>query len=189
MFITVKWVEWLLHKNWIAPLWEGIEWKKVTSTEECGKYFKIGSRNRVTESTLMNATSSRSHAILITKIEKSFILTKEQIQKITKTSTEQIKKERVMTVSSLYLVDLAGSERVNKTMAAEMRLEEAKKINYSLLVLGNCIQALSETKNKKPYVAYRDSKLTRILQESLGGNFKTSLIVTCSPHSFHICKH
>ena len=65
-----------------------------------------------------------------------------------------------------------------------MRLEEAKKINFSLLVLGNCIQALSDAKNS--HVNYRDSKLTRLLQESLGGNAKTSLIVTISPSFYNI---
>lgn len=80
--------------------------------------------------------------------------------------------------SQLFLVDLAGSERVKKSKAQALRLEEAKKINSSLLILGNCIQALSE---KNSFIPYRDSKLTRILQESLGGNAKTSLIVTVSP--------
>jgi hypothetical protein len=64
-----------------------------------------------------------------------------------------------------------------------MRLEEAKKINYSLLVLGNCIQSLTDNKNS--HVSYRDSKLTRLLQESLGGNAKTSLIVTISPSNYN----
>ena len=162
---------------------EGVQWVKINNTTEAAQIFHIGEKNRVSASTLMNAHSSRSHAILIAKIEKSFVLSKEKIMELSKESNEKIKKERVMTNSSLYLVDLAGSERVKKTKASNMRLEEAKKINYSLLILGNCIQALSE--NKQNYICYRDSKLTRLLQESLGGNAKTSLIVTVSPSGYN----
>ena len=79
----------------------------------------------------------------------------------------------------LNLVDLAGSERVSKSMAQGPALEEAKKINFSLSMLGKVINSL--TKNS-PHIPYRDSKLTRLLKESLGGNNKTSLIVACSMH-------
>ena len=162
---------------------EGVQWMKVRTTNECAQIFHYGEKNRVTESTKMNSHSSRSHAILIVQIEKNIMLSKEKINELSKESNEKIKSERVMTKSNLYLVDLAGSERVKKTKAENMRLEEAKKINYSLLVLGNCIQSLTE---KNPsYIAYRDSKLTRLLQESLGGNAKTSLIVTISPSGYN----
>jgi len=89
----------------------------------------------------------------------------------------------IVNKSQLFLVDLAGSERIKKSKAKAIRLEEAKKINASLLILGNCIQALSE---KNSFIPYRDSKLTRILQESLGGNAKTGLIVTVSPSNYHV---
>ena len=79
----------------------------------------------------------------------------------------------------LNLVDLAGSEKVGKTGAKGQTLEEAKKINQSLSALGQVIKSLAD---QKKHVPYRDSKLTRILQEALGGNSKTSLIVACSPH-------
>ena len=148
---------------------EGVEWLKVKSTHDCEEAFKRGEKNRVTAFTKMNAHSSRSHAILIAKIEKSFSTDNDQ--------------QHIMNKSYLYLVDLAGSERVNKTNSKKMRLEEAKKINYSLLVLGNCIQSLTDLKSG--HVSYRDSKLTRLLQESLGGNSKTSLIVTISPSSYN----
>ena len=162
---------------------EGVQWMKVRTTNECAQIFHYGEKNRVTESTKMNSHSSRSHAILIVQIEKNIMLSKEKINELSKESNEKIKSERVMTKSNLYLVDLAGSERVKKTKAENMRLEEAKKINYSLLILGNCIQSLTE---KNPsYIAYRDSKLTRLLQESLGGNAKTSLIVTISPSGYN----
>ena len=78
---------------------------------------------------------------------------------------------------------MAGSEKVGKTGAIGEVLEEAKKINLSLSCLGNVIHALTTNND---HIPYRDSKLTRILQESLGGNFKTSLIVTCSSHSFSL---
>lgn len=79
----------------------------------------------------------------------------------------------------LNLVDLAGSERVSRSMAQGSALEEAKKINFSLSMLGKVINSL--VKNS-PHIPYRDSKLTRLLKESLGGNNKTSLIVACSTH-------
>ena len=162
---------------------DGVRKDKVNSYEECKNLFHLGEKNRITESTKMNSHSSRSHAILIVEIEKNIILSKEKIEELKKETNEQIKSERVMTKSTLFLVDLAGSERVKKTNAQNMRLEEAKKINYSLLILGNCIQSLTETKTS--YVSYRDSKLTRLLQESLGGNAKTSLIVTLSPSNYN----
>ena len=148
---------------------ENCMWIQIKNTKECEEAFRKGEKNRNTECTRMNAHSSRSHALLIAKIEKSF--------------EDKTNKEHLMTSSHLYLVDLAGSERVNKTNAKLMRLEEAKKINYSLLVLGNCIQSLTDNKNS--HVSYRDSKLTRLLQESLGGNAKTSLIVTVSPSNYN----
>ena len=144
-------------------------WIKVKNSNDCVEAFKKGEKNRITECTRMNAHSSRSHALLIVKIERNF--------------TDEESNEHIMTQGYLYLVDLAGSERVTKTNAREMRLEEAKKINYSLLILGNCIQSLTSPNSK--FVSYRDSKLTRILQESLGGNAKTSLIVTISPSGYN----
>lgn len=83
-------------------------------------------------------------------------------------------------IGKLNLIDLAGSEKVSKSQSVGESLEEAKKINLSLSCLGNVIHALT---SNCEHIPYRESKLTRILQESLGGNYKTSLIVTCSPHS------
>ena len=83
----------------------------------------------------------------------------------------------------LYLVDLAGSEKIDKTGASGQTLEEAKKINLSLTTLGKVIHALTDKKIK--HIPYRESKLTRILSESLGGNSKTCLVITCSPHPFN----
>ena len=83
----------------------------------------------------------------------------------------------------MFCCDLAGSEKVEKTEAKGSTLEEAKMINKSLSALGNVINALTD--GKSTHVPYRDSKLTRMLQESLGGNSKTSLIITCSPSIFN----
>lgn len=85
----------------------------------------------------------------------------------------------------MYCCDLAGSEKVEKTEAAGQTLEEAKMINKSLSALGNVINALTESKGKGAFVPYRDSKLTRILQESLGGNSQTCLVITCSLSAYN----
>ena len=153
---------------------EGVQWYKCNTPEECEEVFHKGELNRNTESTKMNMHSSRSHAILILKIEKSMKITNPKNIKNT---------DRLLTCSYLHLVDLAGSERVRKTGATNMRLEEAKKINLSLLCLGNVISSL--TNPNTSHISYRDSKLTRLLKESLGGNAKTSLIVTVSPSTYN----
>ena len=156
---------------------EGVQWYKCNSPEECEEVFHKGELNRNTESTKMNLHSSRSHAILILKIEKSMKITNPKNLKNIKNT------DRLLTCSYLHLVDLAGSERVRKTGATDMRLEEAKKINLSLLCLGNVISSL--TNPNTSHISYRDSKLTRLLKESLGGNAKTSLIVTVSPSTYN----
>ena len=136
----------------------------VGSSAELLRVAEKGSANRAIASTRMNQDSSRSHSV--------FILTVTQRQSRSD-STKQGK---------LFLVDLAGSELVKKTEASATVLEEAKMINRSLSALGNVIKALVE---KSSHVPYRDSKLTRLLQDSLGGNSKTSLIVTCSCYSYN----
>src|SRR3989338_6816592 len=112
----------------------------------------------------MNQVSSRSHSLFILILH----------QKLPDGSTK---------MGRLNLADLAGSEKVGKTNAVGNTLEEAKKINQSLSALGNCISAI--TKGLK-HIPYRDSKLSFILRESLGGNTKTTLLVCCSPHRFNI---
>ena len=156
---------------------EGVQWYRCNSPEECEEVFHKGELNRNTESTRMNLHSSRSHAILILRVEKSMkVINPKNIKNIKNT-------DRLLTCSYLHLVDLAGSERVRKTGATDMRLEEAKKINLSLLCLGNIISSL--TNPTSSHISYRDSKLTRLLKESLGGNAKTSLIVTVSPSTYN----
>lgn len=137
----------------------------VQSAEEVYGIMRIGSDARKVASTNMNQESSRSHSI--------FVINVEQENRETKSKKS----------GTLFLVDLAGSEKVGKTGASGQTLEEAKKINKSLSALGMVINALTD--GKSTHVPYRDSKLTRILQESLGGNSRTTLIVCCSPSSYN----
>ncbi len=113
----------------------------------------------------MHASSSRSHAI--------FSFTLKQFMSDGKTNS--------MFESKFYLVDLAGSERIKRTGAVGIRLKESVKINSGLLALGNVISALSSDDRLDRHVPYRDSKLTRILAEALGGNSKTLMIACISP--------
>ena len=144
---------------------QGLSEHFVTSVEDIIDLIQTGDKCRAVSATRMNAVSSRSHSL--------FILT--LIQRNPDGSTKEGK---------LNLADLAGSEKVGKTGASGETLEEAKKINQSLSALGNCINAL--TKAKRGHVPYRDSKLTHILRESLGGNSKTTLLIACSPHVFNV---
>ena len=127
--------------------------------------MRIGNSSRSVASTNMNEQSSRSHSL--------FIMT------VTQTNLD----DSSCKIGKLYLVDLAGSEKIQKTGAKGQTLEEAKTINKSLSTLGNVISALTDGSSK--HVPYRDSKLTRLLSESLGGNAKTSLIITCSPSVYN----
>ncbi|KAI0062276.1 kinesin heavy chain [Artomyces pyxidatus] len=137
----------------------------VSSAREVYEIMRQGGAARVVTSTNMNAESSRSHSIFLITIS----------QRNTETGAQK--------TGNLYLVDLAGSEKVGKTGASGQTLEEAKKINKSLSALGMVINALTDSKAK--HIPYRDSKLTRILQESLGGNSRTTLIINCSPASYN----
>ncbi|KAI1470236.1 kinesin-domain-containing protein [Daldinia caldariorum] len=137
----------------------------VSSVEEVFEVMKRGGNARAVSATNMNQESSRSHSIFVITIS----------QKNLETGS--------MKSGQLFLVDLAGSEKVGKTGASGQTLEEAKKINKSLSALGMVINALTD--GKSSHVPYRDSKLTRILQESLGGNSRTTLIINCSPSSYN----
>ncbi|CAI5757040.1 unnamed protein product [Candida verbasci] len=144
---------------------KGLTCKEVNNELEFIDVLNIGLKNRSISNTDMNEESSRSHTIFQIKLIQKDI------------ETEVIKR------SSLFLVDLAGSEKIDKTGAQGQTLKEAKKINSSLSALGNVINSLTD--GKSTHIPYRDSKLTRILQESLGGNSRTSLIINCSPSSLH----
>jgi kinesin family protein 5 len=134
--------------------------------------FQRGRNNLVYAETKMNKSSSRSHAVFQIKISK----------RSRATSRAMVggggKVEMKATFGKLTVVDLAGSERIKKSGASGAQFKEATNINGSLLAFGNVVQALAE---KKKFIPYRDSKLTRILEDSVGGNCKTSLLVCCSP--------
>ena len=125
-------------------------------------------KNRKTGETKMNLESSRSHSI--------FCLTIESIE-VTPDLEQHIK------VGKLNLVDLAGSERQSKTQAVGERFTEAININLSLTTLGNVITSLVDGKSQ--HTPYRDSKLTRLLQDSLGGNTKTVMIANVGPADYN----
>ncbi|XP_022094116.1 kinesin-like protein KIF17 isoform X2 [Acanthaster planci] len=136
----------------------------VHNTRECEHIMDLGWKNRSTGATLMNADSSRSHSIFTIHIERCDV---------------DDSGEDHLRAGKLNLVDLAGSERQAKTGATGDRLKEATKINLSLSALGNVISALVDGKSK--HIPYRDSKLTRLLQDSLGGNTKTLMVACLSP--------
>ena len=144
---------------------DGLSERYVSQDADVYELMRIGTDNREVAYTNMNAGSSRSHSIFLITIGQNN------------------SKDYSGKVGKLYLVDLAGSEKVGKTGAAGKRLEEAKNINKSLTALGQVINSLTD--GKSTHVPYRDSKLTRVLQDSLGGNSKTSLIVTCSPSPYN----
>lgn len=137
----------------------------VSSVQEVFEVMTRGGNARAVAATNMNQESSRSHSIFVITIT----------QKNVETGSAKS--------GQLFLVDLAGSEKVGKTGASGQTLEEAKKINKSLSALGMVINALTD--GKSSHIPYRDSKLTRILQESLGGNSRTTLIINCSPSSYN----
>lgn len=144
--------------------------RTVKSNIELQGVFDSGVQNRTVASTQMNEESSRSHSIFTIVIEMSVT--------DVDTGKENIK------VGKLNLVDLAGSERQKKTGASGAVLKEGAKINLSLSALGNVISALSEAKSGK-HIPYRDSKLTRLLQDSLGGNTKTLMVAAVSPADYN----
>uniref|UniRef100_A0A182LSI0 Kinesin-like protein n=1 Tax=Anopheles culicifacies TaxID=139723 RepID=A0A182LSI0_9DIPT len=141
----------------------------VHGMKECIELLELGAKNRMVGATLMNIESSRSHSI--------FSISLEQMSTCVDGDGAAIKRGK------LNLVDLAGSERQSKTGATGDRLKEATKINLSLSALGNVISALVDGKTR--HIPYRDSKLTRLLQDSLGGNTKTLMIACISPADYN----
>ena len=142
---------------------ENVTVVSVKSRQELLQFMAAGAINRATAPTGMNNVSSRSHSVF------------------TLTVTQKDTRNGVIKSGKLVLVDLAGSEMVSKTGASGKQLEESNSINKSLSALKGVISALTD--DKRPHIPYRDSKLTRLLQDSLGGNSKTVLIATISPSS------
>nr|NP_523934.1 Kinesin-like protein at 64D [Drosophila melanogaster]AAF50786.1 Kinesin-like protein at 64D [Drosophila melanogaster] len=136
----------------------------VHNADDLENIMRLGNKNRAVGATKMNQESSRSHAIFSITVERS---------ELGEGDVQHVR------MGKLQLVDLAGSERQSKTQASGQRLKEATKINLSLSVLGNVISALVD--GKSTHIPYRNSKLTRLLQDSLGGNSKTVMCATISP--------
>lgn len=143
----------------------GMTERCVTAPAEVLDALAAGTKRRITCATGQNARSSRSHSIFCVSVD----------QKLLNGSTKS---------SKLNLIDLAGSEKVGKSQASGQQLKEAQNINLSLTTLGRCIKALAGGKGE--HVPFRESKLTMILRESLGGNAKTTLLCTASQRSFHV---
>jgi kinesin family protein 3/17 len=150
----------------------------VRNENDMDTIMNTGNQNRSVASTNMNSVSSRSHAIFTITVECSME------HKYQSSSESSVKKDggRSIRVGKLNLVDLAGSERLSKTGATGDRLKEATKINLSLSNLGNVISALVEGSS---HVPYRNSKLTRLLQDSLGGNSKTVMVANVGPADYN----
>uniref|UniRef100_A0A8C1X5F8 Kinesin family member 13Bb n=1 Tax=Cyprinus carpio TaxID=7962 RepID=A0A8C1X5F8_CYPCA len=154
----------------LGPYVDGLSRLAVTSYKDIESLMSEGNKSRTVAATNMNEESSRSHAVF------NIILTHTLRDLKTGTSGEK--------VSKLSLVDLAGSERADKTGAGGERLKEGSNINRSLTTLGLVISALAEQgagKNKSKFVPYRDSVLTWLLKDSLGGNSRTAMVATVSP--------
>ena len=150
------------HKKGIYV--EGLSEWAVCSPNDIYALLERGSQNRTKAHTNMNDVSSRSHAVFTIILEQMRIFNGKKKVKCGK----------------LNMVDLAGSERVKLSGATGKQLDESRRINKSLSALGNVINALTDPKTK--HIPYRDSKLTRLLQNSLGGNCKTSMIAMISPY-------
>ncbi|KAH8252462.1 hypothetical protein KR032_000139 [Drosophila birchii] len=148
-----------------VPYVKGATERFVSSPEDVFEVIEEGKSNRHIAVTNMNEHSSRSHSVFLINVKQ-----------------ENLENQKKLS-GKLYLVDLAGSEKVSKTGAEGTVLDEAKNINKSLSALGNVISALAD--GNKTHIPYRDSKLTRILQESLGGNARTTIVICCSPASFN----
>lgn len=140
----------------------------VNNADDMERIMTLGKKNRMVGATAMNVQSSRSHAIFTITIENG---------DMGEDGKQHIK------MGKLHLVDLAGSERQNKTGAIGQRFKEATKINLSLSVLGNVISALVD--GKSTHIPYRNSKLTRLLQDSLGGNSKTVMVANVGPADYN----
>ncbi|XP_054639986.1 kinesin-like protein KIF21B isoform X3 [Dunckerocampus dactyliophorus] len=167
----------------------GVTSRLVHSKEELLQCLKLGALSRTTASTQMNAQSSRSHAIFTIHLCQMRVCQPlqmpngeedtEELNGVDSSAIEQPEFEALM--AKFHFVDLAGSERLKRTGATGERAREGISINCGLLALGNVISALGDQTKKGGHVPYRDSKLTRLLQDSLGGNSRTVMIACVSP--------
>ncbi|XDV52524.1 hypothetical protein PO909_021246, partial [Leuciscus waleckii] len=166
----------------------GVTTRNVSSEAEMIQCLKLGALSRTTASTQMNVQSSRSHAIFTIHIcqvrvcapaENPTEQDNETDNRLANSSSEMEEFETL--TAKFHFVDLAGSERLKRTGATGDRAKEGISINCGLLALGNVISALGDRSKRSTHVPYRDSKLTRLLQDSLGGNSRTMMIACISP--------
>ncbi|XP_071589993.1 kinesin-like protein KIF21A isoform X13 [Heliangelus exortis] len=162
----------------------GVTTRSVNGESEMMQCLKLGALSRTTASTQMNVQSSRSHAIFTihlcqTRVCPAFNTDNATDNRIISESSEMNELETL--TAKFHFVDLAGSERLKRTGATGERAKEGISINCGLLALGNVISALGDKSKKATHVPYRDSKLTRLLQDSLGGNSQTLMIACVSP--------
>ncbi|KAL1117594.1 hypothetical protein AAG570_003909 [Ranatra chinensis] len=161
----------------------GVQSLRVSNAEEALQLLRQGALSRTTASTQMNSQSSRSHAIFTLHIKQQRLVkmevSPEEIED--NLDSERGQQEFETLTAKFHFVDLAGSERLKRTGATGERAKEGISINCGLLALGNVISALGDTSKRVLHVPYRDSKLTRLLQDSLGGNSRTLMIACISP--------
>ena len=159
----------------------GVTSRTVSSEEETMQCLKKGAFNRTTASTNMNDQSSRSHAIFSIYLQQQRQAKAENVFHIEGQEAQANPDDFETLSAKFHFVDLAGSERLKRTGATGDRAKEGISINCGLLALGNVISALGDETRKALHVPYRDSKLTRLLQDSLGGNSRTLMIACVSP--------
>ncbi|XP_015811919.3 kinesin-like protein KIF21A isoform X3 [Nothobranchius furzeri] len=161
----------------------GVTTRTVSSAVEMMQCLKLGALSRTTASTQMNVQSSRSHAIFTIHLCQVRVCSADNNDNMTDNrlvADSEINEFETLT-AKFHFVDLAGSERLKRTGATGDRAKEGISINCGLLALGNVISALGDRSKRSTHVPYRDSKLTRLLQDSLGGNSQTMMIACISP--------
>ncbi|XP_027398375.1 kinesin-like protein KIF21A isoform X9 [Bos indicus x Bos taurus] len=162
----------------------GVTTRTVNTESEMMQCLKLGALSRTTASTQMNVQSSRSHAIFTIHLCQTRMCPQidAEIATDNKVISESSQMNEFETLTAkFHFVDLAGSERLKRTGATGERAKEGISINCGLLALGNVISALGDKSKRATHVPYRDSKLTRLLQDSLGGNSQTIMIACVSP--------
>uniref|UniRef100_A0A8C3B1W7 Kinesin family member 21A n=1 Tax=Cyclopterus lumpus TaxID=8103 RepID=A0A8C3B1W7_CYCLU len=160
----------------------GVTTRTVSSAAEMIQCLKLGALSRTTASTQMNAQSSRSHAIFTIHLCQVRVCSPDNDNVTDNRLADDTEINEFETLTAkFHFVDLAGSERLKRTGATGDRAKEGISINCGLLALGNVISALGDRSKRSTHVPYRDSKLTRLLQDSLGGNSQTVMIACISP--------
>uniref|UniRef100_A0A8C3JZT0 Kinesin family member 21A n=1 Tax=Calidris pygmaea TaxID=425635 RepID=A0A8C3JZT0_9CHAR len=158
----------------------GVTTRTVNGESEMMQCLKLGALSRTTASTQMNVQSSRSHAIFTIHLCQTRVCPDNATDNRIISESSEMNEFETLT-AKFHFVDLAGSERLKRTGATGERAKEGISINCGLLALGNVISALGDKSKKATHVPYRDSKLTRLLQDSLGGNSQTLMIACVSP--------